>query len=121
MGVHRAWLKQEKFVDPFQSALRLDVLRQGGISGGAAADGNVSSSVSFRVSQVAQILDGRAAAAVAAADSGSDSEPDGLENPDEDSVLRLMEILELPRSVAIDLLQLHEGDLEAAVLNAFTS
>ncbi|KAG2497682.1 hypothetical protein HYH03_004419 [Edaphochlamys debaryana] len=36
---------------------------------------------------------------------------------DEEGVLRLMEILELPRGAAIELLSQHEGDVQAAVLS----
>ncbi|KAG2436677.1 hypothetical protein HXX76_006205 [Chlamydomonas incerta] len=36
---------------------------------------------------------------------------------DEESVLQLMEILELPRGAAIDLLAQHEGDVQAAILS----
>jgi NACalpha-BTF3-like transcription factor len=35
---------------------------------------------------------------------------------DEDSILRLMEILELPRSQAIEMLAQHSGDVEEAVM-----
>lgn len=36
---------------------------------------------------------------------------------DEEGVLRLMEILELPRGAAIGLLQNHDGDVQAAILS----
>jgi hypothetical protein len=35
---------------------------------------------------------------------------------DEESILRLVEILELPRSQAIEMLVQHSGDVEAAVM-----
>ncbi|MEW5310568.1 MAG: hypothetical protein WDW38_002354 [Sanguina aurantia] len=47
---------------------------------------------------------------------GDGGEEDGMET-DEESVLRLIEILEVPRSAAISLLQQHEGDVEMAVMS----
>ena len=35
---------------------------------------------------------------------------------DEEGVLRVMEILEVPRSIAIDMLLQHDGDVEAAIM-----
>ncbi|PNH00555.1 hypothetical protein TSOC_013616 [Tetrabaena socialis] len=40
---------------------------------------------------------------------------------DEEGVLQLMEVLELPRGAAIELLAEHEGDVQAAVLSVMAS
>lgn len=46
-----------------------------------------------------------------------EEEGDGSMEVDEDGVLRLMEILELQRGAAIELLQQHDNDVEAAVMS----
>lgn len=55
---------------------------------------------------------------------GDDDDSDGSSGSggsvDEDGLLRIMEILELPRSTAIDLLTHHDGDVEAAIMSAFS-
>lgn len=51
--------------------------------------------------------------------SGSEPGGDGGDDIDEDAVLRLMEIMELPRSAAIELLASYDGDVEAAINSMF--
>jgi hypothetical protein len=117
MGVHRAWLKQEKFLDPFESSLRLAALRQAipvqlppcvvlG-SEGAVGETSPGGRVSVEPSLLPSLMG-----------SASDSEGDEVD-ADEEGVLRIMEILELPRSAAIDLLAHHGGDVEVAIMSVF--
>ena len=53
--------------------------------------------------------------------SGSEGAGDGDgsvgDDIDEEAVLRLMEIMELPRSAAIELLASYEGDVEAVIIS----
>ncbi len=62
---------------------------------------------------------GVAGAGVAGMEEGEGEEGLGVE-VDEEGILQLMEILELPRSAAIELLQSHEGDVQAAVLSVMS-
>ncbi|GAX79817.1 hypothetical protein CEUSTIGMA_g7257.t1 [Chlamydomonas eustigma] len=116
LGVHRAWLKQEKYTDPFQMHLRLAALRQPihvhqphSIVSSEGAEGHSSPG---RVVSVAPSL------LPSLVGSASDSDNEEVE-ADEEGVLRIMEILELPRSAAIDLLLHHGGDVEVAIMSAF--
>lgn len=62
-----------------------------------------------------------AAAGMEGMEEGDGEEGLGVEvEVDEEGVLQLMEILELPRSAAIELLQSHEGDVQAAVLSVMS-
>lgn len=121
LAVQRQWTRREKFCDPFATALHLDALRAatqpvpegggGGGSGegsGAGAGGNLPDT-----------LDGVMATSLGSG-SGDEDEGGGMD-VEEEHILQLMEVLEVPRSAAIVLLMQHEGDIEAAVMSALGS
>ena len=150
LGVHRAWLRRERFVDPFSGGLRLDALRQGGIPPTppvtAAPRLPAVTAVGIRAG-----MQQRRRHAVQITSAGGVHVDDGLPSGDEEEaywdeeeeeedaedgggggggvgaaaavdeegLLRVMEILELPRSVAIDLLVHHDWDVEAAIMSSF--
>jgi hypothetical protein len=130
LGVHQAWLRQERWnTDPFKGLLRLSELRQAGGGGVARATDGPSEGPSGAGAQQ-QPADG-SPSWVAPPDGGAGSEGHGggggemLSDSDgddggvdEESILRLMEILEVPRSTSIDLLFQHDGDVEAALMSA---
>ncbi|MEW5302489.1 MAG: hypothetical protein WDW36_005270 [Sanguina aurantia] len=66
---------------------------------------------------VEQLMEDVHAARAGGGDGGGDGGEEDRMETDEESVLRLIEILEVPRSAAISLLQQHEGDVEMAVMS----
>ena len=117
LDAYHSWLQHEKFSDPFSASLRLDTLRLGGTPPPPMA------AVMHRQAGGG---DGGTASMEPDDDIVSDSEGDDDNNDeedgavDEDGLLHIMEVLELPRSTAIDLLVHHGGDVEAAIMSAFS-
>jgi hypothetical protein len=122
LGVHRAWFRMQRCADPFASALGLDELRGDGerAAAGAAATarpGGVDNGGGTGAAAAAA-AGGSGAGAAAAGGGGDDSDDSdgGGEEVDEGSIIRLMEILEIPRGLAIELLVQHHGNVEDAVM-----
>ncbi|GBF92994.1 hypothetical protein Rsub_05830 [Raphidocelis subcapitata] len=140
LAVHKSWFRMQRCSDPFASALGLARLRAdadraaatagpspvdgapgGAGSGGAGGGGGGGGPAAARAqAAAAAAAAGGAAAAAALGMPGlapeTGSEDDGGDDLDEASVLRLMEVLEIPRGLAIELLIQHRGSVEDAVM-----
>eukprot|EP00775_Hariotina_reticulata_P012498 gene12498-12632_t len=134
---HKGWFRVQRCQDPFAAALQIDQLLQpesggSGVSftllaqqfttpsgrpGAAAEAGTVVEPA------LPEAAGGGASAATAAGNRGSQDdmvvEEDELGDFDESAVLQVMEVLELPRATALELLVDHGGDAQAVILAVF--
>lgn len=109
LAVHRAWLRREKFNDPFQAALAIDALRDLNAAPVATAMTALTSAQQRNDAELTSLPDLSLA---------SSDEEDRQAAVDEERVLRVMEVLEIPRRTALDLLVHHDGDVEAAIMSS---
>jgi Mrp family chromosome partitioning ATPase len=143
---HKGWFKVQRCQDPFAAALGLDRLLQAESAAAAGiADGIVASAVVAAGVGSAGVAANAAAAAAgtgasrepnaaggAVSDGEMQDQPPGLIDADmtgsedaeqldfdEAEVLQVMEVLELPRATALELLAEQGGDAQAVITQAF--
>jgi hypothetical protein len=137
---HKGWFRVQRCQDPFASALGLDKLLQaesaaaGSAEGAAAAAAAAASPAAGGGSNAASgaAAGSSGAAAAAALDADLQDQPPGLVDADmsgsedaeqlefdEAEVLQVMEVLELPRATALELLAEQGGDAQAVIMHAF--
>jgi hypothetical protein len=133
LGVHKAWLKSQRCADPFSKVLGLDKLKVEGLGFMAGSHG-----VGARVPSTENGVGGRGGGEVDGAlsldllemlvadqeeDPGGErwsGEEEGEEEVfDEGAILQVMEIVEVPRSTAMELLAQHGGSAERVINEMF--
>ncbi len=113
---HSTWFRLQRCRDPFAAELAIDRLTPplpSAATPAAAAKPPAAADAMHDSSD--EELPGVGEGDVAAAAGGGVAVAGGLQLS-EDDILRMMEILELPRSAAIQLLEQNEGNVEAAVM-----
>jgi hypothetical protein len=144
---HKGWFRVQRCQDPFAAALGLDRLLQAESAAAGTADGVVVASAAAAAVAGSAGVAGNAAGGAAAgtgtpreptaaggavSDGEMHDQPPGLIDADmtgsedaeqlefdEAEVLQVMEVLELPRATALELLAEQGGDAQAVIMHAF--
>ena len=130
MGVHKAWLKSQRCADPFGNVLGLDQLKvEGlkfmgggggpkGVSGGGR--GEVEGAGALPLDLLEMLVTDREEEAGGQRWGGEEDEAEDEDGAfDEGAILQVMEIVEVPRSTAMELLAQHGGSAERVINELF--
>lgn len=135
LTAHKGWFRVQRCQDPFAAAMGLHKLLQAdsaAAAAGSAADGTAAAALASPGAAANAAAAGLAAVAGADDDSDLQDQPPELHDADmsgsedaeglefdEAEVLQVMEVLELPRATALELLAEQGGDAQAVILAAF--